>query len=128
MSQTVITLELAPSMAISTSPTVEGVLNQGPPKSSVELRRDNPVTQPIDVAPQFLPHGRSVIVIVALTSINFLSSMSTGLLTVGLPHMAVEVNLPARLLLWYANNPVLVLSPSGVAWILHIYSTGKDNK
>lgn len=45
-------------------------------------------------------NGRTVVMIATLTGVNFLSSLSTGLLTVGLPQMASDVGLPAHLLLW----------------------------
>lgn len=48
----------------------------------------------------FLPKRRSIIVIATLTGVNFLSSLSNGLLIVGLPRMALDVNLPTHLLLW----------------------------
>jgi hypothetical protein len=112
MSQTLVTIQLEPSLSNGVTPLVDRMLNQAPSDPSDELRRNLAVPQPADLAPPFLPHGRSIIVIAALTGINFLSSMSTGLLTVGLPRMAVDVKLPAHLLLWYGTNPLSVLSSS----------------
>lgn len=48
----------------------------------------------------FLPHGRAIIVIASLAGVNFLSSLTNGFLTVGLPRMASDVGLPQHLLLW----------------------------
>ncbi|RDW63556.1 hypothetical protein BP6252_11101 [Coleophoma cylindrospora] len=47
-----------------------------------------------------LPKGRVIITVATLTGVNFLSSLSTGLLTVGLPRMAADVELAEHLLLW----------------------------
>lgn len=49
---------------------------------------------------EFLPRGRAIIVIASLAGVNFLSSLTNGLLTVGLPRMALDVALPQHLLLW----------------------------
>jgi hypothetical protein len=100
MSQTVVMTELQPSLSNGITPLPNGVLSQASSSPSAELHRHLADPQPVDPGSHFLPHGRSIIVIAALTGINFLSSMSTGLLTVGLPRMAVDVKLPAHLLLW----------------------------
>jgi hypothetical protein len=110
MSQTLATIELEPPMSIDIQPLVNQILTQAPAASSDELRRNIAISRPADLVPNFLPHGRSIIVIAALTGINFLSSMSTGLLTVGLPRMAVDVKLPANLLLWYERDSFVLLS------------------
>jgi hypothetical protein len=68
------------------------------------------VSRAADLEPNSLTHGRSIIVIAALTGINFLSSMSTSLLTVGLPRMAVDVKLPTNLLLWHERDSFAPLS------------------
>lgn len=47
-----------------------------------------------------LSRARAVILIATLTGITFVGSMSTGLMTVSLPSMAADLNLPANLLLW----------------------------
>lgn len=47
-----------------------------------------------------LKKGRSIIVIAVLTLVLVLNSLTTGLLTVGLPRMAADLNLPDSLLLW----------------------------
>lgn len=48
-----------------------------------------------------LSKGRTVTIIATLTGTTVVSSFSTGLLTVGLPRMALDLNLPPNLLLWY---------------------------
>ncbi|EHK20863.1 uncharacterized protein TRIVIDRAFT_192541 [Trichoderma virens Gv29-8] len=54
----------------------------------------------IGVATLILSNGRTVIVIAALSAVNFLSSLSTGLLTIGLPRMALDIGLPEYLIAW----------------------------
>jgi hypothetical protein len=110
MSQTQVMIELEPPMSIGIPPLANQVLTQAPLAPSEELRRDIAVCRATDLEPNFLPHGRSIIVIAALTGVSFLSSMSTGLLTVGLPRIAVDVKLPANLLLWYDRDPSALLS------------------
>ena len=49
---------------------------------------------------QILARSKAVIITASLTGITFASSMSLGLLTVGLPVIANDLDLPANLLLW----------------------------
>lgn len=44
--------------------------------------------------------SRSVIIISVLTSVTAMTSMSTGILTVGLPAIAEDIGLSQDLLLW----------------------------
>lgn len=46
------------------------------------------------------PTKRTMIAVAALAGVNLLSSLSTGLLTVGLPRMALDVDLSQELLIW----------------------------
>jgi hypothetical protein len=110
MSQTWAAIELEPQMSIGIPPLVNPTLTQAPSAPPDELHRNIAISRAADSEPKFLPRGRSIIVIAVLTGINFLSSMSTGLLTVGLPRMAVDVKLPANLLLWYERDPFAPLS------------------
>lgn len=48
---------------------------------------------------KFLPHRRVIIVIASLASVNFLSSLTNDLVTVELPRMASDIELPQHLLL-----------------------------
>lgn len=48
----------------------------------------------------FLPARRANIIIVQLSLTTFLISLSTGLIVVGIPHIAVDLALPAHLYLW----------------------------
>lgn len=47
-----------------------------------------------------LKDGRIFAIIAVLTGVQFLSSLSNGFLTVGLPRMASDLSLPEHLLLW----------------------------
>ena len=47
-----------------------------------------------------LPKGRSWIIIVQLAGINFITSFSNGLVTIGLPAMAADLKLENNLLVW----------------------------
>lgn len=47
-----------------------------------------------------LSKERTIIVIATLSAVSFLSSISTGLLTIGLPRMAVDMGLPDYLIAW----------------------------
>lgn len=49
-----------------------------------------------------LPYGRSIIVIIQLAGINFLTSFASGLITVALPTMAASLPLDSSLLVWPA--------------------------
>lgn len=53
-----------------------------------------------DVANTGLSRARAVILITTLTGITFVGSMSSGLLTIGLPWIAADLSLPDNLLLW----------------------------
>ncbi|KAJ6171794.1 major facilitator superfamily domain-containing protein [Penicillium chermesinum] len=46
---------------------------------------------------------RATILVTTLTGLTFVGSMSTGLLTIGLPWIAADLNLPDSLLLWPAS-------------------------
>ena len=50
--------------------------------------------------PSPMSKTRTVVIIALLTGTTLVSSFSTGLLTVGLPSMAQDLDLPANLLLW----------------------------
>ena len=72
----------------------------GQPGAFVGVESNEPVSQP-------LPKGRAVIVTIQLAGINFITSFSSGLVTVGLPAMSSSLNLPRSLLLWPMNSYAL---------------------
>ena len=84
-------------VALRILPTIPQHLNL----PSAERIDEIPVLPPLpETETGFLPHGRAIIVIASLAGVNFLSSVTNGLLTVGLPRMASDVGLPQHLLLW----------------------------
>lgn len=60
-----------------------------------------PILPPaVDEQTLLLSNGRTIIVIATLSAVNFLSSFSNGLLTIGLPRMALDIGLPDYLIAW----------------------------
>lgn len=70
------------------------------PRTSTEAHAVPGNVSLLDPEPHYLPKGRTIIVIATLAGVTLVSSLSTGLLTVGIPRMALDVNLPEHLLLW----------------------------
>jgi hypothetical protein len=56
-----------------------------------------------------LSKTETVLIIFTLTGITFANSMSTGLFTIGIPRIAVDIKLPENLLLWLETNSTLTL-------------------
>ena len=82
--------------------TTTAIELEEPSQISLALDANSPVTtvQDRESAPTTLSKGRSIIVITQLAGINFLTSFSNGLVTVGLPAIAAALHLEHRLLLW----------------------------
>lgn len=55
---------------------------------------------PPGVAPKYLPNNVAIAVITQLAGINLLTSFAGGLITVGLPTIAADLQLPQNLLVW----------------------------
>ncbi|KAL6898474.1 MFS general substrate transporter [Trichoderma evansii] len=55
---------------------------------------------PVEGPAHVLSKERTITIIATLSAVSFLSSISTGLLTIGLPRMAVEIGLPDYLIAW----------------------------
>lgn len=72
----------------------------GQPQPIVSINSDEIITQT-------LPRSRAVIVIIQLAGINFITSFSNGLVTVGLPAMSTALGLHPSLLLWPMNSYAL---------------------
>jgi hypothetical protein len=68
--------------------------------TDVQLFSENPIRVPLDLENGGLKDGRIFAVIAVLTGVQFLSSLSNGFLTVGLPRIASDLSLPEHLLLW----------------------------
>lgn len=66
---------------------------------------------------RFLPAGRSIIAIIQLAGVNFITSYNTGLVTVALPAMSKSLVLHPSLLLWpmsaYTLTMCTCLLPAG---------------
>jgi hypothetical protein len=76
----------------------------GPDQSAVEqLTVEVAVTHTLRPA---LSRGQTVLLITTLAGITFASSMSTGLFTIGLPVIAVDLALADNLLLWSVSSLV----------------------
>lgn len=75
------------------------------------------VVQNEEQAVQFLPKGRSIITIIQLAGVNFITSYNTGLVTVALPAMSKSLDIHASLLLWpmsaYTLTMATCLLPAG---------------
>src|SRR5258705_13635139 len=68
-----------------------------------ELDRVHPAVELIshvEPAHTLLPKSRIVVAITTLAGVNFLSSITNGLVAVGLPHMVQDINLPEYLIIW----------------------------
>lgn len=55
---------------------------------------------PLDLENGGLKNGRIIVIIALLTGVNFLSSLSNGFITIGLPRIASDLSLPEHLLIW----------------------------
>ena len=86
-------------------------------------RHEVPAIVPLlDEGTQTLSNRRTITIIATLTGLNFLSSLSTGLLTIGLPQIAVEVGLPGYLLSWYEQKaPILSKTLSTISTVFSFF-------
>ena len=101
---------------MSLTVTAEVSLDSLPPLSTQDEAASQTDQDPLqNVAASELSMARTAVVIATLTGTTVVSSFSNGLLTVGLPRMAEDINLPANLLLWPASvYPSVLLVPQ---WI-----------
>lgn len=67
--------------------------DQSRPNSAINI-------QVMESNPVVLKKGRSLIVITVLSLVLFVNSVSTGILTVGIPRIATDLELSEGLLLW----------------------------
>jgi len=61
---------------------------------------ESSIRVPSDLEDGGLKQGRIVVIIAVLTGVNFLSSLTNGFITIGLPRIASEISLPEHLMLW----------------------------
>ena len=101
MAQTsTITLE---TLAPITSPGAAAAVNHVSDSPNLQLQQELDQQLSADGSRE-LSKGRTITIIATLTGTTVVSSFSTGLLTVGLPKMAPDLDLPPNLLLWYAPH------------------------
>ena len=108
---------------MSLTVTAEVSLDSLPPLSTQHEAASQTDQVPLqNVAAGELSVARTAIVIATLTGTTVVSSFSNGLLTIGLPRMAKDINLPANLLLWPASvYPSVLLVPQTI-WYYVAYS------
>lgn len=106
------TTVLAPTRATATDFEIDDSnsipLTQWPSKNSRSDSRPQSLLPPGQTLGNGLYEGhdvglsrlRAITLIATLTGITFVGSMSGGLLTIGLPWIAADLNLPDNLLLW----------------------------
>lgn len=59
-----------------------------------------PPQETFDIEDGTLKQGRIIVIIAVLSGSSFLSSLTNGFITIGLPKIASDLSLPAHLLLW----------------------------
>jgi hypothetical protein len=88
----------AASGSIHTSPGFE--LHENFRGSGTRLSDEHALTRINDTGPQSPSRAKSALLILAVSSMIFIGSLLTGILTVGLPRIARDIELQENLLLW----------------------------
>jgi len=80
------------------------------PSQTFELQTDHKLirdSEPADIINQLEPTARNhvktaraILIILQVSLVNFFTSLTTGLIVVGLPRIAADLDLPTRLYLW----------------------------
>lgn len=70
------------------------------PTSADHADQDSEPTLPAPTSQVELRPSQALIVIMQLTSVTFLTSMSTGLMTVSVPRIASDLNIKPQLYYW----------------------------
>lgn len=68
--------------------------------ANVQLVPEIPILAPFDLEDGGPKQGRIVVIIAVLTGVNFLSSLTNGFITIGLPRISSELSLPEHLMVW----------------------------
>jgi hypothetical protein len=68
--------------------------------SGIRLSDERGLTRSNDNGPQSPSRAKSALLILAVSSMIFIGSLLTGILTVGLPRIARDIELQQNLLLW----------------------------
>ncbi|KAH8766572.1 major facilitator superfamily domain-containing protein [Hyaloscypha finlandica] len=104
MSELLYAIELVPARRNESLPS--------PPRNSISVSdpvRDlgdtksvlgSSIQIPIDLEDGGLKEGRIIVIIAALTGVNFLGSLCNGFITIGLPRIASDLSLSEHLILW----------------------------
>ena len=74
-----------------------------PPRSSYQSQHDqqsNPTTLPSTPVSSPASKSRTTIIILQLSTINFLTSFTSGIITIGIPSIAASISLERSLYLW----------------------------
>jgi hypothetical protein len=74
-------------------------------RAAEDVKSSSSLQIPIDLEDGTLKEGRIIVIIAALTGVNFLCSLSNGFITIGLPKIASDLSLPQHLMLWPAAVP-----------------------
>jgi hypothetical protein len=93
---------------VSPSPTASGSihassgfeLHENFRGSGIRLSDEHALTRVNDDGPQSPSRAKSALLILAVSSMIFIGSLLTGILTVGLPRIARDIELQENLLLW----------------------------
>ena len=93
---------------VSPSPAVSGSIHASPGfelhenfrGSGIRLSDEHALTLVSDNSPQSPSRAKSALLILAVSSMIFIGSLLTGILTVGLPRIARDIELQENLLLW----------------------------
>lgn len=75
-------------------------------ESPIARLQREPDEQAIQSNTEEMSRGRLIVIVGVLFGITTVGSFSTGLLTVGLPRMATDLQLAGNLLIWYAYYPI----------------------
>jgi hypothetical protein len=93
---------------VSPSPAASGSIHSSPGfelhenfrGSGIRLSDEHALTHVDDNGPQSPSKAKSALLILAVSSMIFTGSLLTGILTVGLPRIARDIELQENLLLW----------------------------
>lgn len=88
----------AASSSLHVSPGFE--LHENFRGSGIRLSDEHTLTRISNNGPQSPSRAKSALLILAVSSMIFIGSLLTGILTVGLPRIARDIKLQENLLLW----------------------------
>lgn len=68
--------------------------------TAAHLASNRPPQESFDIEDGTFKQGRIIVIIAVLTGSSFISSLTNGYITIGLPRIASDLALPGHLLLW----------------------------